>query len=105
MSDERLSSFRICGTVLLLTVLLLTLAIVLPNGARAAEDSANPPPVDTTTNPEALILNAHNPLAIHAGPGKPNVGSIYIAPSQSGKAKKGKEGQTEKSTMGAEPEK
>lgn len=100
MSDGRLSSFRICGTVLL-----LTLAIVMPNGARAAEDSTNPPPVDTTTNPEALILNAHNPLAIHAGPGKPNVGSIYIAPSQSGKAKKGKEGQTEKSTMGAEPEK
>ena len=100
MSDERLLSFRICGMSLLLTI-----AIAMPCGARAAEDNPNPPPVDTTTNPEALILNAHNPLAIHAGPGTPNVGSIYIPPSQSGKAKKGKEGQTEKSTMGAEPEK
>lgn len=100
MSDERLSSFRICGIALV-----LTLAIAMPSGVRAAEDGGNPPPVDTTTNPEAVILNAHNPLAIHAGPGKPNVGSIYIPPSQSGKAKKGREGQTEKSTMGAEPEK
>ena len=83
---------------------LFALGAAVPGIAGAAEDNPNPPPVDTTTNPDAIILNAKNPLAIHAGPGEPNVGSIYIPPSPSGKAKNAKEGQTQKSTMGAEPE-
>jgi hypothetical protein len=63
-----------------------------------------PPPVDTSTNPDAIILNQRNPLAIHAGPGKPNVGSIFIPPSLSGKdkGKNAKAGQTESKVMGAE---
>lgn len=66
---------------------------------------AAPPPVDTSTNPEAVMLNAKNPLAVHAGPGKPNVGSIYIPPSLSGKdkGKNAKSGQTEQNVMGATP--
>lgn len=100
MRTKALSSFRNRGIV----AALLALTLAVAGAAQAAEDSSNPPPVDTTTNPEALILNARNPLAIHAGPGKPNVGSIYIAPSQSGKQKHAKEGQTQKSTMGAETE-
>jgi hypothetical protein len=109
MSKRATSSFvrsflrncRIAGAVALAAV---AFAAAVPNVARAAEEGSNPPPVDTTTNPEALILNTKNPLAIHAGPGKPNVGSIYIPPSPSGKAKNAREGQTQKDTMGAEPD-
>ncbi len=100
MSTRATSFLRNCSIAAL-----LALAVAVPAFARAAEDNPNPPPVDTTTNPDAIILNAKNPLAIHAGPGEPNVGSIYIPPSPSGKAKNAKEGQTQKSTMGAEPEK
>jgi hypothetical protein len=71
------------------------------NLARAGEDKPNPPPVDTTTNPDAVILNAKNQLMINAGPGEPNVGSIYMPPSPSGKSKKGREGQTQSHDMGA----
>lgn len=76
--------------------------IGLPAVAWAGEDNPNPPPVDTTTNPDAVILNAKNPLMINAGPGEPNVGSIYIPPSQSGKSKNAREGQTQTHVMGAE---
>ncbi len=83
-------------------------AVVAMSGtALAAEEgSANPPPVDTSTNPDAIQLNAHNPLAIHAGPGKPNVGSVYIPPTLSGKdkGKNAKSGQTKENVMGASPE-
>ena len=72
------------------------------NLARAGEDNPNPPPVDTTTNPDAVILNAKNPLMINAGPGEPNVGSIYMPPSPSGKSKNAREGQTQSHAMGAE---
>ena len=50
-----------------------------------------------------MMLNARNPLAIHAGPGKPNVGAVYIPPSLSGKDKKGKAGQTGENVMGGTP--
>ena len=100
MDTRAMSLLRICSIAGL-----FALAAAVPNFAHAAEDNPNPPPVDTTTNPDAIILNAKNPLAIHAGPGEPNVGSIYIPPSPSGKAKNAREGQTQKSTMGAEPEK
>lgn len=94
-------SFRTCGITAALVVGLAMTA--LPGTARAAEEGGGPPnPVDTTTNPHAVILNAHNPLAIHAGPGEPNVGSIYIPPTPSGKEKKAKEGQTQDKVMGAD---
>jgi len=83
-------------------VLAAALAIAMPGVARAAEEGAAPTPVDTSTNPQALILNARNPLAVHAGPGEPNVGSIYIPPTPSGKEKKAREGQTQDKVMGAE---
>jgi hypothetical protein len=64
---------------------------------------AAPPPVNTNINPDAVTLNLKNPLAVHAGPGKPNVGSVYLPPSVSGKDKKAKPGQTEEKAMGAAP--
>jgi hypothetical protein len=86
--------------------LAVALVLTVPRVVCAAEEGgANPPPVDTSTNPKALILNARNPLAVHAGPGEPNVGSIYIPPTPSGKEKKAKEGQTQDKVMGAESEK
>jgi hypothetical protein len=92
--------FRICGIA---GALATALAIMVPAAVCAAEEgSSSPTPVDTSTNPKALILNAHNPLAVHAGPGEPNVGSIYIPPATSGKEKKAKEGQTQDKVMGAE---
>jgi hypothetical protein len=65
----------------------------------------SPPPVNTQDHPDALVLNVKNPLAIHAGPGKPNVGVVYIPPTLSGKDKgKGqKAGATEQQVMGATP--
>jgi hypothetical protein len=62
---------------------------------------AAPPPVNTNLNPDAVTLNLKNPLAVHAGPGKPNVGTVYLPPSMSGKDKKAKSGQTEDKVMGA----
>jgi hypothetical protein len=86
--------------------LAVALALTVPGAVCAAEEGgAAPPPVDTSTNPKAVILNARNPLALHAGPGEPNVGSIYIPPTPSGKEKKAKEGQTQDKVMGAESEK
>lgn len=105
MNKRATSSFlRSCKIVGTAAAVAVAFTVAVPTVTRAAEEGSNPPPVDTTTNPEALILNAKNPLAIHAGPGMPNVGSIYIPPSQSGKAKNAKEGQTQKETMGAAPE-
>jgi hypothetical protein len=78
----------------------------LVSPASAAEHGGGggaPPPVNTNINPDALILNTKNPLAVHAGPGKPNVGSVYLPPSLSGKDKKAKSGQTEEKVMGATP--
>jgi hypothetical protein len=71
----------------------------------ATPPGAAPAPVNTTDHPDALILNAKNPLAIHAGPGKPNVGHVFVPPTLSGKDKgKGqKAGQTEQTVMGAAP--
>ena len=93
---------RTCG----MAVVVMTLALL--SGVAAAEEHGGggsaPPPVDTQTNPDAILLNARNPLAIHAGPGKPNVGSIYIPPTLSGKDKgKNKSGQTEQNVMGGAP--
>src|SRR4051812_26552922 len=65
-------------------------------GSRAA-------PVDNQLHPHAVILHTRNPLAVHAGPGKPNVGTVYLPPSLSGKDKKAKSGQTEQKVMGATP--
>lgn len=73
------------------------------HGGGGGEGGAPPPAVNSNTNPEALMLNARNPLAIHAGPGKPNVGAVYIPPSMSGKDKKGKAGQTGENVMGGAP--
>ncbi len=93
-------AFRTCGIA---GALVAALALTAPGTVCAAEEGgSNPPPVDTSTNPHALILNAHNPLAVHAGPGEPNVGSIYIPPTPSGKEKKAREGQTQDKVMGAE---
>jgi len=92
--------FRTCGIA---GAVAAVLALTGPRVASAAEEgNSNPTPVDTSTNPKALILNARNPLAVHAGPGEPNVGSVYIPPTQSGKEKKAKEGQTQDKVMGAE---
>ena len=91
--------FRTCGMA---GALAAALALTVPGVCAAEEGGASPPPVDTSTNPKALILNARNPLAVHAGPGEPNVGSIYIPPTPSGKEKKAKEGQTQDKVMGAE---
>ncbi|HEX9462363.1 MAG TPA: hypothetical protein VGB82_07170 [Alphaproteobacteria bacterium] len=95
------SVLRSCGMIVA-TALVAT----LPAGAWAQEHgNSAPPPVDTQTNPDAVLLNARNPLAVHAGPGKPNVGSIYMPPTLSGKdkGKNAKAGQTESKVMGAEP--
>jgi hypothetical protein len=92
---------RSCGIAGIL-VCAAVIASASPGVARAAEENPNPTPVDTSTNPKATLLNARNPLAVHAGPGEPNVGSIYIPPTPSGKEKKAKEGQTENKVMGAE---
>ncbi len=90
---------RTCGIAALIAALGAT------PGRAAEEHGGSPPPVDTQTNPDAVILNTKNPLAIHAGPGKPNVGSIYIPPTLSGKdkGKNAKSGQTEQNVMGATP--
>jgi hypothetical protein len=82
--------------------------VVIPAFSVSAADhggggGAAPPPVNTNLNPDAVSLNLKNPLAIHAGPGKPNVGSVYLPPSLSGKDKKAKSGQTEDKVMGATP--
>lgn len=95
------SLLRICGMVFAVALL-----AVPPSGVSAQEHgSASPPPVDTSTNPDAVVLNAKNPFAVHAGPGKPNVGSVYMPPTLSGKdkGKNAKAGQTESKVMGAEP--
>jgi len=78
---------------------------VWAQGAPPPPPPGSPPPVNTQDHPDALILNVKNPLAVHAGPGKPNVGVVYIPPSLFGKAKdKGqKAGQTEQTVMGATP--
>jgi hypothetical protein len=91
-----------------LWVVALTLAGLLLSPARAQEPPAppgSPPPVNTQDHPDALILNVKNPLAVHAGPGKPNVGAVFIPPTLSGKDKgKGqKAGATEQQVMGATP--
>lgn len=74
-------------------------------GAPPPPPPGSPPPVNTQDHPDALILNVKNPMAVHAGPGKPNVGAVYIPPTLSGKAKdKGqKAGATEQTVMGATP--
>jgi hypothetical protein len=87
-----------------MTIAVMTM-LAIPAIAEEHGSSGNaPPPVDTSTNPDAIILNQRNPLAVHAGPGKPNVGSIYIPPTLSGKdkGKNAKAGQTETKVMGAE---
>ena len=92
------------GYLYSLRVALAAALLCAAGSALAGEEGGAPPtPVNTQTNPDALLLNARNPLAIHAGPGKPNVGSAYIPPSVSGKEKKAKAGETEKKVMGAEP--
>ena len=101
--------FRTCSMIVAGAALV---AIAAHSPAALAEEHGGsggagaPPPVDTSTNPDAVVLNARNPLAIHAGPGKPNVGSIYIPPSLSGKdkGKNAKSGQTEQNVMGGAPE-
>jgi hypothetical protein len=94
------SVLRRCGIALAAVFVTLT---AVPASAEE-HGSSSPPPVDTQTNPDAVILNQRNPYAVHAGPGKPNVGSIYIPPSLSGKdkGKNAKAGQTESKVMGAE---
>jgi hypothetical protein len=98
---------RSCVIIMSAATLSLTAQFALAADAPPAGGDANsPPPVNTNTHPDALILNARNPLAIHAGPGKPNVGTIYIPPTLSGKDKgKNKSGATEQSVMGTAPAK
>lgn len=107
MKKPRLRLVRKCGMVSAVAIVSMIFAIAA-SPASAAEDheGSAPPPVDTSTNPDAVLLNARNPLAIHAGPGKPNVGSIYMPPSLSGKdkGKNAKSGQTEQNVMGGTPE-
>ncbi len=89
-----------------IAVLILAGALALAAPARAADHGGGEsaaPSGNPNLNPEAVILNAKNPLAVHAGPGKPNVGSVYLPPSLSGKDKKAKSGQTEQKVMGATP--
>lgn len=76
-----------------------------PAAPIATPPGAAPAPVNTNDHPDALILNTRNPLVIHAGPGKPNVGHVFVPPSLFGKDKgKGqKAGQTEQTVMGATP--
>jgi hypothetical protein len=76
--------------------------------ARAADHGggggdSGAPPVNTNLHPDAVVLNNKNKLAVHAGPGKPNVGTVYLPPSLSGKDKKAKSGQTEEKVMGGTP--
>lgn len=88
----------------LLVALLWGMVVIAVSPASAADGgsgAAAPPPVNTNLNPEAVTLNLKNPLAVHAGPGKPNVGNVYLPPSLSGKDKKAKSGQTEDKVMGA----
>jgi hypothetical protein len=85
----------------LLAALLWGVAIAVSSASAADGGGAAPPPVNTNLNPEAVTLNLKNPLAVHAGPGKPNVGNVYLPPSLSGKDKKAKSGQTEDKVMGA----
>jgi hypothetical protein len=85
----------------LLAALLWGVAIAVSPTSAADGGGAAPPPVNTNLNPEAVTLNLKNPLAVHAGPGKPNVGNVYLPPSLSGKDKKAKSGQTEDKVMGA----
>src|SRR5258708_38129361 len=95
------SVLRSCGMIVA-TALVAT----LPAGAWAQEHgNSAPPPVDTQTNPDAVLLNARNPLAAHAGPGHPNHRSRYIPPTLSGKDKgtNANAGQTESKDMGAAP--
>ena len=102
----RVSFYRLAGAI-------LALALVSASGSAGAQNAppagspppGSPPPVNTQDHPDALILNTKNPLAVHAGPGKPNVGAVFIPPSLSGKDKgKGqKAGQTEQQVMGTAP--
>ncbi len=87
---------------------LLAFGLGAESSAQSAADApppGSPPPVNTNDHPDALILNQKNSLAVHAGPGKPNVGAVFIPPTLSGKDKgKGqKAGATEQSVMGATP--
>jgi len=93
-----------------LASLIAALALVSASGVAVAADApppppGSPPPVNTQDHPDALILNTKNPLAVHAGPGKPNVGAVFIPPTLSGKDKgKGqKAGATEQAVMGTAP--
>lgn len=97
-------------TLRALPVILTALGLFVSGSALAQDAPATAPggaptPVNTTDHPDALILNTRNPLAVHAGPGKPNVGHVYVPPTLFGKDKgKGqKAGQTEQTVMGAAP--
>jgi hypothetical protein len=103
------SLHRLTSRYMRLWIVALTMAALLGTAHAADEQHApppgSPPPVNTQDHPDALILNVKNPLAIHAGPGKPNVGAVFIPPTLSGKDKgKGqKAGATEQQVMGATP--
>jgi hypothetical protein len=98
---------RSCGSVVAAGFFLMAAltgpVLAAEHGGGGGGEGGAPPPVNTNTNPDALILNTKNPYAIHAGPGKPNVGSVYLPPTVSGKDKKGKSGQTEQQVMGGAP--
>jgi hypothetical protein len=109
MEKSSRAVLRSCGIAVALAVVQFAAIGLTTTAVRAEEHGGgggnSPPPVDTTTNPEATSLNLRNPYAIHAGPGKPNVGSIYLPPTLSGKDKgKNKSGQTEQNVMGGAPE-
>ena len=97
----------------LLLTAVATLGLLASAAAHAADPApiATPPggapaPVNTNDHPDAILLNTKNPLALHAGPGRPNVGHVYVPPTLFGKDKgKGqKAGQTEQTVMGATPQ-
>jgi hypothetical protein len=78
-------------------------ALAADHGGGGGGGENGAPPVNTNLHPDAVILNNKNKLAVHAGPGKPNVGTVYLPPSLSGKDKKAKSGQTEEKVMGGAP--
>jgi hypothetical protein len=57
----------------------MTLVLASPAYAAGGGDKAKAPGA-ATANPEAAPINQRNPQVIHAGPGKPTVGTVHTPP-------------------------